>query len=570
MAWAPFHSTPPAHLDARVCQMDTLPDDIILEIFQKLEATESLKKQCFKAISVVSKLWFTIANESWTSLVVSGVKGAKLEKILNRFTHLQTLNLGFLFDCSEDALALVGKHCPHLKEVHISDSYKPVGGGRGLKALAEGCARLEVFVMNGNKAYDGSYGADAGLTALAQNCRNLRKLRLRSAFITDTIIELLASNCNKMEELDVSFNNITDVALRAVGSGFPQLRQLDLKHCKLISGEGIACVAAGCPLLEILHLEVVEVGVKGLTAIGHHSKLLKELYLDYGWGRWGQLSRETVAAIATGCRKLNVLSMRGSKQVDDEVLQGLARGCPSLTELDLHACQNVGDVGLQSVIKGCKQLKSLVLSGTQVGTRASDMFNGGLPFLNTVRLNGDLIIDDVLQSLSSNCKQLLEVYLVNCKVTDTGLQHLLRSCKKLKMLTVKGSAGVTGAVFSEASGEMESLCLHACGLTDEGLAAIGKGCPAMNHLAITDCRQVSAIAVKDLVNSCGALKELIIVGIPIVREDLVKIVKSARLPLKSVRVSRPDSPEDEYNIRRMHGGWQLPSWTRCASPPSTP
>jgi F-box/leucine-rich repeat protein 2/20 len=502
-------------------------------------------------------------------LSISGVKGAKLEKILSRFTHLQTLNLGFLFDCSEDALALVGNHCPHLKEVHVPDSYKPVGGGRGLRALAEGCPHLEVFEMNG-KSMDGNFGAEAGLMALAESCRDLRKLRLRSAYVTDAVMQRIASNCHQIDELDISFNNITDVTLRAVGKGLPKLRQLDLKHCKLVSGQGIADVAAGCPQLQVLHLEVVEVGVEGLTAIGQHSKLLEELYLDYGWGRWGQLSRETVATVATGCRKLRILSMRGSKQVDDEVLQGLARGCPSLAEMDLHACQNVSDLGLQSVVRGCKQLKSLVLSGTQVGTRMPDTFNGGLPLLNTIRLNGDLITDAVLKSLSSHCKELAEVYLVNCKVSEVGLQHLVHGCKKIKSLTVKGSPEVTGAAFADASGDMESLCLHACGLTDNGLAAIAKGCPAVHHLAITECRQVSAPALKDIVSGSCTLKELIIVGIPIIREDLVKLVKTARPSLKSVRVSRPDSPEDEYNIRRLHGGWQLPSWTRSASPPSSP
>lgn len=93
-----------------------------------------------------------------------------------------------------------------------------------------------------------------------------------------------------------------------------------------------------------------------LCACGHGSAELEDLCLDYGSGQFGQFGQEALAALAQGCRKLRVLSLRGSKQVDDQSLRGLAKGCPSLQELDLHACASVGDLGLHSIVLGCKQV----------------------------------------------------------------------------------------------------------------------------------------------------------------------------------------------------------------------
>eukprot|EP00897_Mesotaenium_endlicherianum_P007093 jgi/Mesen1/6411/ME000329S05580 len=460
------------------------------------------------------------------------VQAAKMQKILTRFNNLQVLHLSFLFDCTDDVLTLVGQHCPKLKEIVIPDSYKPSEDGRGLVALSRGCPDLQVFSMQGYK------GPDEALMALGRGCKQLKKLRLRSAAMGDAVLEVISSNCKKIEELDISFNDVTDTGLKALGKGLPLLKRLDLKHCKHITGEGIANVAEGCALLEVLHLGVVEIGEKALTAIGNNSNKLEELYLDYGWGKWGKLSRESVAAVAKGCPELKLLSLRGSKQVDDEVLQGLARGCPSLTELDLHACDRVGDDGLRSVIRGCKQLKNLVLSGTGVGASLEDLFKGELPNLNTLRLSGELITDRVMKSVATNCKELSEFYLANCKISDEGVEQLLQGCKKLKSLTVKASPMVTGNGFTVRSTSLETLCLPNCGITDDGLSAVMQACKSLHHLSVSQCRELTASGLMGVVSSCASLKELIMAGcLQVSREEVLAITKTARLSLKTLRVS---------------------------------
>jgi hypothetical protein len=252
--------------------------------------------------------------------------------------------------------------------------------------------------------------------------------------------------------------------------------------------------------------------------------------------------------------------------VDDESLQGLAKGCPSLVSLDLHACQDVGDAGLQAVIKGCSKLETLVLSGTQVGITGLDSFTGGLPKLSVLRLNGDLITDDVLKSLARGCPNLAELYLANSsKISDEGVGPLIEACKSLKTFSAKASPHLQGTGFSTLAPALDNLQLPACGISDDGLVAISKNCPSVAHLAIPGCRDVSPTGLLSALPSFSNLRELIIVGcLQVSREQLLALTKKARPALKTVRVSRPDAPQDEYTIVRRCGGWNLPSWARLS------
>jgi len=544
------------------CPIECLPDDLLLDIFQRLEPFESHKKVHFRSVSLVSKRWYRVANASRRSISISGFKANRVPRILSRFSQLQSLNLSFLFDCSENALAAVGQKCPYLRDLDISDSYKGAEGGWGLVELLKGCNRLQTLSLHGAK------GPDTALKMIG-SCPELKQLRLRSAAgLTDEVMVTIASNCRLIEELDVSFNDFTDIALKAVGHHLIRLRQLDLKHCKGITGAGIAAVAAGCKSLQTLHLGLVDCGDEGIIALGKYSSQLEELYLDYGWDKWGRLSCRSLGAMARGCRKLRVLSLRGSKQVNDEVLQGLVYGCPSLAFLDLHACENVGDTGLRAVIRGCKQLKDLVLSGTKVGSVSAAPFKGGLGELRTLRLSGDHVTDAVLQSIAGSCKKLSELHLANCtQISDKGVEDLLKGCLQLKGFTAKACPLLTGAGFSSTAPSLEWLSLPLCGITDSGLLTTSENCKNLSHLAIPQCRDVSAKTLITAIGRCTHLKELVIVGcLQISRDEIIKIVKASGYGLKTIRVSRPDSPQDEYTIKRQ-GGWSLPSWARSPSSP---
>ena len=127
-----------------------------------------------------------------------------MASILGRFRHLEILNLGFLFDCSDEVLVLVGSLCRNLRDLQISDTYRHLDGGSGLVALVQGCPRLQSLALHGYR------GPPSSLMAIGTTCSQLKRLRLRSApSMGDAAIVHLAKNCRKIEELDVSFNDIT-------------------------------------------------------------------------------------------------------------------------------------------------------------------------------------------------------------------------------------------------------------------------------------------------------------------------------------------------------------------------
>ncbi|CAI5961076.1 unnamed protein product [Closterium sp. NIES-64] len=499
-------------------------------------------------------------------LLVEILKASKLPKLLARFPSLAVLNLNFLFDCSEDSLASIGRLCPRLLELHVPETCKAADGA-GLVALARGCPNLSILSLPAFK------GPDHSLMALGSHLPRLLKLRLRSVpHLTDAVVAHIAQSCRRLEELDLSFTDITDAALAAVGAGLQALEHLDVKHCKRVTGAGVAQVAAGCPQLRLLHLGVVDVSDDGLAALGRHSRRLEELYLDYGAGETHQLSREAFSSLAAGCRKLRVLSLRGSRQVDSGAVSGLARGCPSLEVLDMHACDAVADEGLAPVIAGCKKLRELVLTGTAVGAAGVHTFRGGLPHLELLRLNGELVTDAVLHSVAANCPALTEIHLSNCHVSDEGIQRLLAGCARLRALSVKACADVKATAFDGVTcAALETVALPSCGVSDEGLLALVRACPALTSLSLPACLKLTAAGLAAALAEARAVKEASVAGCKqLMRDDIVRLTRCCRPALRSIRVSRPHCPDDEYTLKRLHVGWQLPSWARSSSSSTSP
>ncbi|GJP40196.1 hypothetical protein CLOM_g24473 [Closterium sp. NIES-68] len=548
------------------CRIDDLPGDLLLEILKNLEKQDTGRRAHLRAASLVSRQWLESSGVACSSLSLSGLKASKLPKLLARFPSLAVLNLNFLFDCSEDSLASIGRLCPRLLELHVPETCKAADGS-GLVALARGCPNLAILSLPAFK------GPDHSLMAIGSHLPRLLKLRLRSVpHLTDAVVAHIAQSCRRLEELDLSFTDVTDAALAAVGGGLQALQHLDVKHCKRVTGAGVASVAAGCPQLRVLHLGVVDVSDDGLTALGRHSRRLEELYLDYGAGDNHQLSREAFSSLAAGCRVLRVLSLRGSRQVDSSAVAGLARGCPALEVLDLHACDAVGDDGLGPAIAGCKGLRELVVTGTAVGAAGLHTFSGGLPHLALLRLNGELVTDAVLHSVATNCPNLTEIHLSNCHVSDEGIQRLLAGCAGLRSLSVKACADVKATAFHGlACAALETVALPSCGVTDDGLLALVRACPRLSSLALPACLKLSAAGLAAALPESRALREVNAAACKqLLRDDIVRLTRCCRPAVKSIRVSRPHCPDDEYTLKRLHVGWQLPSWARSSATSTSP
>jgi hypothetical protein len=113
---------------------------------------------------------------------------------------------------------------------------------------------------------------------------------------------------------------------------------------------------------------------------------------------------------AVPCDLLDFLSLRSCSKVTDEGFEFLFRGCPALRTLDVSFSDLLADKALLALAESCPQVQSLNLTGCR---QVSD---SGCASLARLKM------------LTS-----LELELCN-KVTDVGIQSIVRSCNTNLML----------------------------------------------------------------------------------------------------------------------------------------
>jgi hypothetical protein len=81
------------------------------------------------------------------------------------------------------------------------------------------------------------------------------------------------------------------------------------------------------------------------------------------------------------------------------------------------------------------------------------------------------IADDTLKALCTHNKQLETLNLMDCNITDVGLQYF-----------VSGLPHLTDLKLAHKDSYKK--------ITDKGLAAIGAGCPSLEEIHISRCKEV--------------------------------------------------------------------------------
>ncbi|KAI5069262.1 hypothetical protein GOP47_0015563 [Adiantum capillus-veneris] len=116
----------------------------------------------------------------------------------------------------------------------------------GLSAIAEGCKQLKKLHIDGWKL---SQTGDEGLSALATKCRELQELVLIGINATAASLDLMASNCLSLERLAIcNSESVGDLELSCIAAKCRALRKLCIKGCS-ISDQGMRGLAHGCPRL---------------------------------------------------------------------------------------------------------------------------------------------------------------------------------------------------------------------------------------------------------------------------------------------------------------------------------
>ncbi|CAL9120586.1 unnamed protein product [Musa textilis] len=315
----------------------------------------------------------------------------------------------------------------------------------------------------------------------------------------------LAAACPRLESVDLSHCvgvGDREAAALAAAEG---LRMLRLDKCLRVTDVGLAKLAVGCPALENLRikwcLEISDIGIELLAKKCRDLRVLDISYL--------KITNSSVKSISS-LGKLEVLSMVGCSNIDDEGLQFLSDGSNSLRSIDVSRCDNVTASGLTSVIEGhiCLQKLNVGDCFPELAPLFLSKLNGLKDSLTVLILDGFQVSASSLKIIGVNCKNLSEIGLGKCKwVTDEGISELVAGCVNLisidltccHMLTDKALMAI-----GEQCKKLVCLRLESCNLiTHRGLEHIGTGCPSLEEIDLTDC-PVTDTAMKYL-SRCSEL-----------------------------------------------------------------
>jgi Leucine-rich repeat (LRR) protein len=174
---------------------------------------------------------------------------ALLKNLVSNCTKLDSLNLAYCSDVTDDSLVELAKTCPKIQELVLWGCYNTT---------------------------------NVTLEALAANCKSIRSLSLKCCKkISDAgLIHMQA--LTQLEDVNLTYcRNITDFGLQSFLSGVPKLRSLCMAYCSNITDVTVGAVMKHCPHLEKLDLTQCNISDAGLKYIAANpeTSCLQELNL---------------------------------------------------------------------------------------------------------------------------------------------------------------------------------------------------------------------------------------------------------------------------------------------------
>jgi hypothetical protein len=232
-------------------------------------------------------------------------------------------------------------------------------------------------------------------------------------------------------------------ALRLIACQCVHLTELSL-CCFFIDYENISLLAKQCPLLTTLSLtQCYQIKVQGTTTTYmvpvdssqlppdpvHTFPALTSLNVKHN-GSW--LLQPMVVMLLRACPRLLALNMQSSMYQSDNssIMHFVATRLPRITQLDVSVCPGL-TTDIVYLARHCRELKDLNLQACDV-------------------------TDDVLTSIGDHCAQLESLNLLsNYQITTNGVLYVVDGCPKLSKLTIV--RGVHSTIINELNVDMIKL-----------------------------------------------------------------------------------------------------------------
>ncbi|XP_044302687.1 F-box/LRR-repeat protein 17 isoform X1 [Varanus komodoensis] len=293
--------------------------------------------------------------------------------------------------------------------------------------------------------------------------------------VTDELLERIASRSQNITEINISdCRNVSDTGVCVLASKCPGLLRYTAYRCKQLSDASIIAMASQCPQLQKVHVGNQDrLTDEGLKQLGSECRELKDIH----FGQCYKISDEGMIIIAKGCLKLQRIYMQENKLVTDQSVKAFAEHCPelqyvgfmgcsvtskgvihltnlrNLSSLDLRHITELDNETVMEIVKRCKNLTSLNLC------------------LNWI------INDRCVEVIAKEGRNLKELYLVSCKITDYALIAIGRYSMTIETVDV-------------------GWCKE---ITDQGATQIAQSSKSLRYLGLMRCDKVNEVTVEQLV-----------------------------------------------------------------------
>ncbi|KAJ0500983.1 putative leucine-rich repeat domain superfamily [Helianthus annuus] len=401
---------------------------------------------------------------------------------------------------------------------------------------------------------------------ITRNIRKINKITLDCLRLHDSsITNLLGPDLEELILLKCS--SLSYKLLSSVGKYCPNLRVLTLEFSGNNHKSAVSDLNFRDSFVNCQHLESVIIKIRGEEVVDYGYMLLgiyQELPPTVKFLKLQPASALDTVVFLNAVGNANLVApvtpmifgqalTHVSLVVDvisDTLLRAITRGLPLLVELDLkdrptsEPTDVLSNLGIQSIVN-CKQLTSLSLMRSRrhyvpFFRRATDMgmflLSEGCRGLESVRFggfskvtdagfasiynsyvnlkkfeirNGFLLTDLAFQDFSKAPRSLVEVKLVSCDYITSEAVRELVTCSTLEVLDLLGCKSVSDSCLNKVSrlSLLTSLNLGGTGVTDVGMAVLGKGNAPISCLSLRGCRSVSDEGIISLLQSEGKIRK---------------------------------------------------------------
>lgn len=376
---------------------DGIPDECLAYIFQFLGSGD--RKRC----SIVCKRWLRVDGQSRQRLSLDAKSEilASLPSLFTRFDSVTKLSLRCerkSISLNDDALILISIRCQNLTRLKLRGCREVTDlgmatfaqncktlkklscvscmfGAKALNAVLDHCTILEELSVNRLRGIrDGAepIGPGAATSSLKSIClkelvngqsfeplvigsKKLKTLKIiRCLGYWDKVLDMIGNGDGNtsLTEIHLERLQVSDKGLSAI-SKCPNIENLHIVKTPECSNSGLISVAERCKLLRKLHIDgwrTNTINDEGLMAVAKHCLNLQELVL-IGLNA----THLSLAAIASGCSKLERLALCGSGTIGDAELACIAAKSVALKKLCIKGCP-ISDIGIEALAWGCPNL----------------------------------------------------------------------------------------------------------------------------------------------------------------------------------------------------------------------